>query len=132
MSLRIKRFSRYAAIGVSTFFLDFYLFWVQTRYLNFSYIYAVAISFLAGISVNHFLSRKWVFAGSMRTFIQGYLCFLKFAVAGMAITAYLMWTLVILTHRDILTIRAIVACFVGMGNYLANLYLNFQVAGREL
>ena len=132
MHLRFKRFSRYTVIGFSTFLFDLSLLWVQAEVFRIYYLCAVAFSFLIAVSLNYFLSRRWVFKGSQRKVALGYLYFLKTALAGLMITVFLMWAFTTATHGPYLIIRIIVAGIVGTGNYLANLYLNFKVAGNEL
>ncbi len=132
MHTRFKRLSRYTAVGFSTFMLDLSLLWVMVSLCKIHYLYAVAASFLTAVSLNYFLSRRWVFKGSRRTALGGYLYFLKTALAGSALTVFLMWALTAVTSGPYLVIRIVVAVLVGTGNYLANLYLNFRVAGNTL
>jgi putative flippase GtrA len=132
MYLRFKRFSRYTLIGFSTFLFDLSLLWLLISLWKIYYLYAVAVSFLMAVSLNYFLSRKWVFKGSSRSPALGYLYFLKTALAGSAITVFLMWALASITSGPYLVLRIIVAALVGTGNYLINLYLNFRVAGNAL
>ena len=132
MHTRFKRFSRYTLIGFSTFVFDLSLLWVMVSLWKIYYLYAAAVSFLMAVSLNYFLSRRWVFKGSHRTPFGGYLYFLKTAIAGSALTVFLMWAFTAITGGSYLIIRIAVAALVGMGNYLANLYLNFKVAGSVL
>jgi putative flippase GtrA len=131
MDLRLKRFLRYAAVGGSTFLFDLSLLWVQIEKFHFYYLHAAVSSFLIAVSVNYFLSRRWVFKGSARRLAAGYLYFLKTAVAGALTTGFLMW-LFSTTNGNYLLIRIIIAAVIGMGNYLIHLYLNFRVAGHDL
>ncbi len=132
MHTGFKRFSRYTVIGFSTFMLDLSLLWVMVSFCKIYYLHAVAASFLVAVSLNYFLSRQWVFKGSGRAPFWGYLYFLKTALAGSALTVFLMWALTAVTNGPYLVIRIAVAVLVGTGNYLANLYLNFRVAGNAL
>ena len=132
MTLRLKRFLRYSAVGASTFLFDLLLLWVQVEKFHAYYLHAAVSSFLIAVSVNYFLSRRWVFKGSRRRLAAGYLYFLKTAVAGALATGFLMWVLCNITHEPYLLIRIIIAAFIGMGNYLIHLYLNFRVAGHGL
>jgi putative flippase GtrA len=132
MNLRQKRFFRYAAVGGSTFLFDLSLLWIQIEKFQVYYLYAAVSSFLIAVSVNYFLSRRWVFKGSQRRLATGYLYFLKTAAAGALATGFLMWLFCTATHGPYLLIRIIIAAIIGMGNYLIHLYLNFRVAGHEL
>ena len=88
--------------------------------------------FLVAVSVNYFLSRRWVFKGSQRRLAGGYLYFLKTALVGALATGFLMWLFCTTTHGPYLLIRIIIAAIIGTVNYLIHLYLNFRVAGHEL
>jgi len=132
MSLRLKQFFRYAAVGGSTFLFDLLLLWIQIEKLHIYYLHAAVSSFLVAVSVNYFLSRRLVFKGSQRRLSTGYLYFLKTAAAGALATGFLMWLFCTATHGSYLLIRIIIAAILGMGNYLIHLYLNFRVAGQEL
>lgn len=96
------------------------------------YLHAAVSSFLIAVSLNYFLSRRCVFKGSTRKLAAGYLYFFKAAVAGALTTGFLMWLFGTTATGNYLLIRIIIAGFIGMGNYLIHLYLNFRVAGHEL
>jgi len=132
MTLRLKRFFRYTAVGVSTFLFDLSLLWTQIEVIHVNYLHAAISSFLIAVSVNYFLSRRWVFKGSARRLATGYLYFFKTAVAGAVTTGFLMWAFCSATNGPYLLIRIVIAGIIGMGNYLIHLYLNFRVAGQEL
>ncbi len=131
-NLGVKRFFRYAAVGGSTFLFDLLLLWIQIEKFHIYYLHAAVSGFLVAVSVNYFLSRRWVFTGSRRRLASGYLYFLKTAVAGALTTGFLMWLFCTATHGPYLLIRAIIAAIIGMVNYLIHLYLNFKVAGHDL
>jgi putative flippase GtrA len=132
MNLCFKRFFRYTAVGVSTFLFDLSLLWVQVEKFHVYYLHAAVSSFLIAVSVNYFLSRRWVFKGSARRLAAGYLYFFKTAVAGAFTTGFLMWLFSTATNGNYLPIRIIIAAIIGIGNYLIHLYLNFRVAGYEM
>ncbi|MFZ3047079.1 MAG: GtrA family protein [Desulfatirhabdiaceae bacterium] len=127
-----KRFSRYLLIGFSTFLFDLTVLWLLISFFSVDYLVAVATGFLIAVSINYCFSRKWVFKGTERKPVSGYLVFLNTALAGSVVTVFLMWVLMVSTGGPVLPIRIIVGILVGMENYLVNLYLNFRVAGNEL
>ena len=132
MNLCFKRFFIYTAVGGLTFLFDLSLLWIQIEKFHVYYLHAAVSSFLVAVSVNYFLSRRWVFKGSRRRLAAGYLYFLKTAAAGALTTGFLMWLFCTTTHGPYMLIRIIIAAIIGMGNYLIHLYLNFRVAGHEL
>ncbi len=111
---------------------DLSLLWILIEKFHVYYLHAAVSGFLVAVSVNYFISRKWVFTGSRRRLTTGYLYFLKTALAGALATGFLMWLFCTATHGPYLLIRIIIAGIIGMGNYLIHLHLNFRVAGHEL
>lgn len=130
-SAREKRFLRYASVGVSTFGIDLALLWTLAGYGRLHYVVATPIAFFVALSLNFFLSRRFAFRESDRDMVSGYGLFLGFAGIGMASTTLLMWVLVECAAWNVVIARVGVAGAVGMGNYLANLYLTFRVAGKH-
>ncbi len=129
---REKRFIRYVIIGLTTFAIDLGLLWLFIELAGAHYIIATASAFLIAVSFNYLLSRSLVFRGSARSIWSGYTYFIIFAIVGAALTVSLMWLLVEHTNLHYALVRILIAGFVGIGNYLANLYLNFRLAGEEL
>jgi putative flippase GtrA len=132
LTTREIRFIRYTTIGVSTFGIDLLLLWFFIDAVGMHYLTATAVAFLMAVSLNYVLSRRWVFRHSKRGLAFGYVYFLKFALIGMALTTGLMWAMVENSDLAVVVVRVLIAGLVGMGNYLANLYLNFKVAGKAL
>ncbi len=129
---KFRRFAFYAIAGFSTFLVDLSFLWLLIEYFNIHYLYASAIAFLLGSSINYVISRRFVFLGTSRGAVAGYLFFLKFAIIGMLATVFFMWVLVGATQFNYVFVRILVAGFVGIINYLANLYLNFKVVGNSM
>lgn len=132
LNTREKRFLRYGFVGVSTFALDLCLLWILVKIFTISYVIAAPAAFIPAASLNYAISRSWVFQGSKRSLHFGYLYFLKFALLGAATTTLLMFLIMTKTSLNLVISRIIVASLVGIGNYLANLYFNFKVAGQRL
>ncbi len=128
---REKRFIRYSSVGFLTFCIDLLLLLFLTAYLKVPYLPATAGSFLIAVSGNYLISRRYVFRHTKRGMHAGYIYFLQFALLGMAVTTGLMWLLLSLAPLPVLYARVIIAAFVGIGNYLANLHLTFRVAGKH-
>lgn len=126
-----KRFLRYAGVGGSTFAFDLTLLWLVTEFLTIPYQVSTAGAFLVAISINYFVSRRYVFKGTSRRVHHGYLYFILVAFGGAAVVTGAVAFLVSFLGLHYLVARTIVACFVGIGNYLFNLHLNFRVAGHH-
>lgn len=128
----MRRFFRYTIVGVSTFLVDLAILWALIDLFEVNLFLAAAIGFLLGVSLNYFVSRTWVYQGTNRGFTRGYVYFLVLAFLGVGMTVLLMWLLTAFTNFHYITVRVIVASFVGIGTYLLNLHLNFKVVGEEL
>lgn len=131
LSPKFKRFLTYSSVGVSTFAFDLAMLSLFTDILGMQYLIATAIAFLVAVSANYFLSRRFAFKETERKLTSGYIYFLQFAISGMILTTFLMWLLTNATGLHYLLVRITIACFVGILNYLLNLYFNFRVAGKH-
>lgn len=127
----LKRFGRYAIVGVSTFLLDLGMLYAAVSLIGIPYYISTPCSFLIAISINYALSRHFVFSGTYRSWSHGYTYFALVALAGAAATTSLVAGLVWFFGLYYIFARIIVAGIVGMGNYLFNLYFNFKVVGRH-
>jgi putative flippase GtrA len=130
--LETVRFSRYTAVGLTTFAIDLAILWVLTDFFLVNYLLSAAIGFFIAVTINYFYCRRWVFVGTAREFYKGYGYFIQFATVGVIITVGMMWLLTAVFAWHFMLVRISVALFVGISNYLANLFLNFKVFGQEI
>lgn len=131
MKLALYRFARNTVVGVSTFLLDIALLYVAVSVLGISYLIATPLAYLIGSTCGYVLSRWYVFKGSERSHHAGYVFFVGVGLAGAAATTALVATLVSAFAMNYLIARTLVAGFVGIVNYLFNLHINFNVAGKH-
>ena len=127
----VHRFLRYVLVGGSTFAFDLLLIWLLTEFLSVPYWLSTALGFGIAVSLNYFISRRFVFRGTARRLDHGYVFFILFAVGGAMFIASAVTLLVSLFALHYLTARILVAGVVGIGNYLFNLHFNFRVAGHH-
>lgn len=127
----MKRFFKYSFVGVSTFLLDLFLLFLFTDFFDIHYLVSVAIAFSISVTVQYFISRHYVFKGTLRSVHEGYIIFLLIMGGGLALITFLMYVLVDVFLWHYLAARVITASFTGIINYLMNLYVNFRVSGRE-
>lgn len=125
----VRRALRYWSVGISTFGLDLGMLYVATSFLGVSYLFATPVSFLIAVSINYTISRKVAFSETERPWRAGYAYFIGFAIAGAVATTAIVAFLVTYAGLFFLVARVIASFFVGIGNYLFNLYINFKVAG---
>jgi putative flippase GtrA len=126
-----KRFLRYATVGGSTFAFDLVLLWIMTEFLSIPYLVSTALAFMVAVSINYFVSRKYVFKGTSRRIHHGYVYFILIAVGGALAVTGAVALLVTTLAMHYLVARVLVACVVGIGNYLFNLHFNFKVVGHH-
>lgn len=131
MSPTIRRFLKYTSVGVSTFAFDLLLLFILVDLFSFSQVYAAGAAFLIAVSFNYWISRRYVFKGTLRGVKAGYVNFLLIAVAGLLIVMGGMYVLTIHFDLQYLLARVITAGVTGFWNYLINLFVNFKVAGKH-
>ncbi len=131
MTPGIKRFLRYATVGVGTLLIDLGLLYLATTLFHIPYYISTAVSFFIAININYFVSRTHVFKGTERKIHHGYVYFLGIALCGALATTGLVVVLVTYLKFYFLFARILVAGIIGTANYLTNLYFNFKVAGKH-
>lgn len=131
VSPAIKRFLKYSAVGVSTFIFDLILLYVLVDVYGLPQVSAAGLAFLMAVSINYWLSRRFVFKGTLRGVKAGYSNFILIAVAGLLIVMSGMYMLTEQFGLPYLLARIITAAVTGSWNYLINLFVNFKVAGKH-
>lgn len=129
MSPALRRFSRYAAVGVTTLAFDLLLLAAVIEIGGLPYYAAVPLCFAIAVSINYLISRQHVFHGTARSFHAGYAYFLLTAGMGAILTTSGVAFLIEFFGVHYLPARLGVAGVVGMANYLFNLHFNFRVVG---
>lgn len=131
-SRAFRRFLKYTMVGGSTFLFDLLLIYLMTEYLGVPYWASTALGFLIAVSLNYFVSRRFVFKGTQRKIHHGYLYFIALAGGGALLVTAAVAGLVATFALHYLVARVLVACVMGMANYLFNLHFNFKVAGQHI
>jgi putative flippase GtrA len=122
------RFVRNAAISFPTFLIDLGLLSLLVRRAHVGYLVATVVSFLVANGLSYFLARRLVFGETRRGVGIGLLYFLAIATLSALALTPLMWLSVSVFRIDVILSRITVASIVGVGGYLLNLMVNFQVA----
>jgi len=125
------RFAKSTTVGVSTFLFDLALLYILTDFLGVQYVVAAGLGFLIAVTLNYFISRRFVFTGTERSVHHGYVFFLMIVGTGLAAISGFMYVFVGVLGFPLLPSRIAIAGLVGVFNYLMNLYLNFKVAGKH-
>ncbi len=131
MNPSVKRFLRYSAVGVSTLAFDLLVLYIGTSLLSIPLSISTPLAFLIAVTLNYFISRRYVFKGTARAVHHGYVFFIIGAALGALVTTSGVLILVSYLHLYYLVARLIISGFIGIANYLFNLYLNFRVAGHH-
>lgn len=125
------RFLRYSVIGVTTFAFDLFLLFLLIDHFHMHYLPATALAFLIAISLNFMLSRYTVFHKTERHVVHSYLFFVSFAVLSVILITGLMHLLVSVFELHYAPSRIVIAGCVGVLNYIMNLKVTFDVAGKH-
>lgn len=127
----VTRFGKSFGVGIVTFAFDLALLSIFIDVLHIHYILSAGVAFLIATSTNYFISRRYVFVGSARPVGIGYALFLVIGMVGLVLVASFMYVCVDVLGLHYLVSRFLVATVVGWWNYFMNLYVNFNVAGKE-
>jgi len=123
----VKRAVKYTSIGVGTFVFDLGLLFIFVDVFGMQPALAAGIAFLIAVSVNYVLSRYYVFRETQRGFNSGYFIFIGIVAVGFFFVTGLMYMAVEIFNLNYIYSRIGIAGFVGIFNYLSNLFLNFKV-----
>jgi len=131
MSAAVERFLKYLSVGLSTFILDLVVLFMLVDVWLLQQVWAAGIAFMIAVSINYWLSRRYVFKGTLRSVKTGYLNFIFIAFFGLLVVLGGMYWMTIILGWNYLLARTIVAILTGFWNYLMNLFVNFEVAGKH-
>ena len=83
---------RYTFVGGIAFIFDFVTLYVLTEYFNIYYLVSAAIAFLLGLTINYFLSVKWVFQKrSTKSKYVEFVVFSLIGIVGLALNEMIIW-----------------------------------------
>lgn len=122
-----KRFSKYTAVGVSTYILDLGIVALLTYVFDIYYTTAVAIGFIIGISLNYQVTYHWVFKGTKRKKLTGYIIFGLLGLLGMTLITLGTSFLVENFGLQLFVARSIVGGFLGIVGFMVNAIFNFKM-----
>jgi putative flippase GtrA len=126
------QFFRYLFVGGFAFLVDFALLWILTDYAHLHYLWSATLSFLAGLLVNYFLSKAWVFNNST---VQNkgleFLIFALIGVIGLGFNNLFLWVFTDVCSIYYLVSKIITTGIVYFWNFFARKYVLFNVKSRE-
>ena len=125
----IKRFAKYTLISSTAFGFDLLLLFILVDVFSQNQVIAAGIAFVIATSIQYFIVRRIVFPETQQTIARTYVAFLTIGTTGLLVIMGLMYIMTTILEWNYLVSRIGIAGFVGMWNYLMNLYINFKVAG---
>lgn len=119
---------RYTFVGGAAFVVDFGLMVALTELCGLYYLASASLSFIAGLLVNYFISKVWVFRTS-RVKQKGleFLAFALIGVVGLGLNALLLKLITEGIGLHYTLSKIITAVLVYLYNFLARKYLLFHV-----
>lgn len=118
--------ARNTVVGTTVFALDLILLWSLVAMFEIPVLVAATIGFVVSTSVHYFVGRGWIFKGSTRHVVSGYVYFLLSGGVGLAITILMFAALTLWTPINYLVARVIVSLFAGLASFLLNALVTFQ------
>lgn len=133
-ALHRRLFSRNAALQlvrntiVSTviFAADLALLWLLVEQGGVEKVLAAAVAFIIANSLHYAFGRWWIFRGTERKPVEGYIYFLANAGVGMVITLALFAAFVAVLPAYYLIGRVLVSVVSGLTVFVLNAVLNFR------
>lgn len=123
----VTRFSKYGLVGVSTYLLDIGIITALMYFFDFNQTLAIACGFLIGVSVNYYFEYHWVFKGTKRGEVPGYLIFSIVGLCGLLFIMYGTNTLVEMFDLPLLVARTITGSLLGIFGFFFNAVYNFKL-----
>lgn len=122
-----QRFVWYSAVGISTFFLDLGILYLLLSTTPIAQGLAIALSFAVGVTTNFLLCYYWVYRGTERNQLVGYLLFAGLALIGVTFVTLSTEWLYAAFGLNLYIARTLVAACVGIINFTLNTFFNFRL-----
>jgi putative flippase GtrA len=119
-------FVRNTVVGTAVFAIDLLLLWALVRFFEVPKLVAATVGFVIASSLHYAAGRSWIFRGSSRRFVVGYVYFLINAGVGLVMTLLLYAAFIRWTSIDYLASRVIISLFAGFTTFLLNAIFNFR------
>ena len=117
---------RNTIVSTLIFAVDLALLWVLVEQRGMEKVLAAAVAFVIANSLHYLFGRWWVFRGTERKPVEGYVYFLANAGVGMVITLALFAAFVAVLPAYYLIGRVLVSVVSGLTVFVLNAVLNFR------
>jgi putative flippase GtrA len=118
--------ARNTIVSCGVFAFDLALLWVLVEYLAVDKLVAAAGAFIAANSLHYAFGRTWIFRGTERRVVSGYVYFLINAGVGLVVTMALFAAFITWTSINYIVARVLVSVVAGLTVFLLNAMLNFR------
>ena len=117
---------RNTVVSAFIFAVDLALLWALVEQAGMEKVLAAAIAFVIANSLHNLFGRWWIFRGTERRPVEGYMYFLANAGVGMVITLALFAVFVAVLPAYYLIGRVLVSVVSGLTVFILNAVLNFR------
>ena len=112
----LRDLTKYVIVGGGAFVIDYIILYISVTG-GIHYLIATLLGFCGGVATNYLLCLKWIWKGSQATSAKDILIFIAIGVAGLGITALLMWFSVEALHIDARFAKIYTAAIVLIWNF---------------
>lgn len=118
---------RYVIVGGLSFIVDYGLLYVLTEYVGLYYIVSATLSFIVGLTVNYYISVRWVFGQSkLQNKPVEFSIYAIIGIIGLLFNNILMYIFTDLFHVYYLFSKLITAAIVLIWNFVGRKYILFK------
>lgn len=118
---------RYTFVGGFAFVIDFGLLWFLKEIFGLHYLLSATLAFIAGLTVNYFISIRWVFIRyKNRNRISEFFYFTFIGIIGLGLNDLFMWLFTDKVQFHYLISKIAAAILVYLWNFFARKYLLFN------
>jgi putative flippase GtrA len=118
---------RYTFVGGLAFIVDFGTLYLLTEYFKIYYLVSAGIAFIFGLTINYFLSVKWVFnSRAMENRLLEFLLFALIGLIGLGLNELFLWILTDILLIYYLLSKIITTVIVYFWNFFARKFLLFK------
>lgn len=118
---------RYTFVGGFAFLIDFGTLYIMTEYCKIHYLISAGVAFIFGLTINYFLSVKWVFSSrTMRNRLLEFLLFTVIGLIGLVLNEFFLWILTDILLIYYLLSKIITTIIVYFWNFFARKVILFN------
>lgn len=118
--------ARNTAVSCAAFAVGLGVLWLLVDVWRVDEVVAMPFSLVTSTTLHYVLGRTWIFAGTDRGWVDGYVWFLANSGVGLLLTFVLYAALVRWTSVHYLTARIVISVFAGLVTFLLNALINFR------